>query len=68
MSHAKRVSVIVVERNGDGNYLRQWSGHWFDAGLGADGEIDAAAVRSFLDARERKSPVLNSEKIYPHRD
>lgn len=66
--HAKRVSVTIRIRNGDGNFLDWWSGHWFDAGLGADGEIEAAAVRSFLDAVEHKSTVLKSEKTYPHRD
>jgi hypothetical protein len=68
LSHAKRVSVTINVRNGDGNYLKRWSGHWFDAGLGADGELDAAAVRSFLDALKHKSPILKSEQAYPHRD
>lgn len=68
MSHAKRVSVIVVERNGNGNYLRQWAGHWFDAGSGTDGEIEKAAKLSVHDALKRKSPVLESAQTYPHRD
>lgn len=64
--HAKRVSVTINIRNGDGNYLKKWSGHWFDAGCGE--QIGEAAIRSFLDALEHQSPVLKSDKTYPHRD
>jgi hypothetical protein len=67
-NHAKRVSVIVVERNGNGNYLRQWSGHWFDAGDGTFEEKKRAAIQSLSDALERKSPVRENEQTYPHPD
>jgi hypothetical protein len=67
--HARRVSITFNIRNGDGNFLETWSGHWFDAGIGELSDIEKAGMRSFLDALERRSPVLPRAKdSYPHHD
>jgi hypothetical protein len=67
--HAKRVCILILQRNGNGNYLKTWRGDWFDAGLGDDADIEKAAEKSLHDAVKRKSSVLESVQTdYPHHD